>query len=107
MEVMVEPVPGLGHNIEIPRTGPRAGKVAQDHGRRVVVPGRQAEDQATTPGQPRSVVFSEVLGESAAGKRYDHLKVTLGTEVALDECRDSQAPTRTLQPSCRGRRAVP
>src|SRR2546429_259986 len=99
---MVEPIPGLGHNVEVPWAGPRAGEVALDHGHRGVDDVRRAEDHGSTPGQPGSVVFSEVLGESAAGKRCDQLKVTLGAEVALDECRSSQALTRAPQHSRRG-----
>src|SRR5437870_10797173 len=81
------PIPCLGHNVEVPRAGSRAGEVALDHGHRGGADEHPAEVEWRGQGQRRIVVVSNVLGESAAGERYDQLQVTLGTEVALDECR--------------------
>src|SRR3989442_1209201 len=48
LEVMVEPIPCLGHNVEVPRAGSRAGEVALDHGHRGVDDVRRAEGEGST-----------------------------------------------------------
>src|SRR6266511_5853720 len=82
--VVVQPVAGMGDDLQVPGTAAGGAEVALDERHRIVVVAGPKQ-RRPTPGQVGSVGVAREVGQLTRQPRGDDFEVALGAEVSLDE----------------------